>query len=667
MCSGAWRGKLGLAYQLADPPPEAPAWPDHQLAVFLPEWHALRQRMSAVSNVSSEVAVELVGVSVQYRSGRRGTMALRELTVQLPRRRIVGIVGPDGAGKTTLLRLLAGIVGAADGTVTVLGRDIRTAAAELKRHVAYMPQTGGVYDNLSVRENVELFATLYGVSGRERKNRIQELLEVARLGQFQSRLARHLSGGMRQKLALICSLLSNPQLLLLDEPGVGVDVMSRRDMWGIYRQAVQRGVTVVLSTTYMDEVAATDYAVVLDRGSLLYSGPPDQFTAQARGRVLSCRDGALQPRLLAARIASVPGVLDAVVEGDEVRVLVTERAEEVAERLRSAARETGRCTAHVAEPRFGEAFALALSEQREPTVPPAFAPASRSSQEAADGNATGSAGGPTHELQHTPERARWQQPAIEVNNVRKRFGRFEAIKGVTFTVQKGEIFGLLGANGAGKTTLFRMLCGVLRPTSGELRVAGIDATRSPIALRRRIGYMAQKFALYGDLTPEENLWFYGRAYGLSRRQLAARVPSLLASFGLTPYSDVRSGSLPLGFKQRLSLACAVVHDPDMIFLDEPTSGVDPLARREFWQRINGFAAAGKTVLVTTHFMEEAEYCDRMVILVAGRLLAEGSPAEIRARARQFDPSVRTLEDAYVALIEHEEDASSRAECSEHGP
>ena len=596
--------------------------------------------MVASTTVAGELAVQLERVSVRYRSGPRETVALRALSLQIPPRRIIGVVGPDGAGKTTLLRLLAGILLPAEGAVTVLGRDLRTAAQVLKAEVAYMPQTGGVYDNLSVRENVELFATLYGLSGRERADRIAELLRVARLDPFQQRLARHLSGGMRQKLALICSLLSNPQLLLLDEPGVGVDVMSRRDMWQIYRQAVERGVTVILSTTYMDEVAATDYAVVLDQGDLLYAGPPETFTARARGRVLSCRHRSAEPRVFAARLAAVPGVLDAVVEGDEIRVLVQQEAEAVAKSLQAAGDED--CHTEVAEPRFGEAFALALSERHGRVSIQMPRPAD------------------------APARSQNDKPAIEVRHVRKRFGKFEAIKGVSFTVRKGEIFGLLGANGAGKTTLFRMLCGVLRPTSGELRVAGIDATRSPVALRRRIGYMAQKFALYGDLTPEENLWFYGRAYGLSRRDLARIVPPLLESFGLTDYRDVRSGALPLGFKQRLSLACAIVHDPDTVFLDEPTSGVDPLARREFWQRINGLAAQGKTVLVTTHFMEEAEYCDRMVILVAGRVLAEGSPAEIRSQAREFDPSVRTLEDAYVVLIEHEEQPGAKTTTQGHG-
>ena len=568
-------------------------------------------------------AVRVERLTVRHRKGARP--ALDGVSFVVPRGVIAGVVGPDGAGKTTLLRCLAGLTLQTSGEVAILGLRWTEHRSALQQRVAYMPQTGNVYDNLTVRENLELFAELYGVPLAEKRARLEQLLEASNLAAFQRRLARALSGGMRQKLGLICCLVSEPDLLVLDEPGVGVDVVSRRELWNIYRDRAAAGTTVLLSTTYMDEADECDYVIVLDEGRLVYAAPPDEFRARAGGRVAVCHASQLPPRHLAARLADTPGLLDAIVEGDQVRVLLTD---ELA-RLRSSLAQV--CP-HVdqAAPRFSDAFVLAIgakSTSESTTRLPAFIQERRA---------------PSHED---------HQEMVVVERVTKQFGRFVAVREVSFRAYRGEVFGLLGANGAGKTTLFRMLCGVLQPTRGRLLVAGADATRAPIALRQRIGYMAQRFALYRELTVAENISFYGRAYNVDGRALNRRIEQLLDSLGLRPLARTRSDELPLGFKQRLSLACAIVHDPEIVFLDEPTSGVDPLARREFWRLMNALAALGRTVLVTTHFMEEAEYCDRVVIMEAGRVIAQGSPAEILGRAWAIDSTARTFEDAFVILLQ----------------
>lgn len=562
-------------------------------------------------------AVRIEGIDVRY---DRARAALENVSFSLQRGAIAGVVGPDGAGKSTLLKCLAGLLSPGSGTVELLGLSWEEDRTQLQRRVAYMPQTGSVYDNLTVRENLELFAELYGVPAQSKQTRMTRLLEISGLAPFPDRLARNLSGGMKQKLGLICCLVAAPELLILDEPGVGVDVISRRELWRMYREFAASGSTVVLSTTYMDEADQCDQVVVLDAGRVLFADTPEAFRNEANGRVALCYPHMANARSLAARLIELDGVLDAIVAGNVVRVLLTRPFPEMKEVLTSVCADVEPET-----PTFGDAFALTLGGVKASTtsLPPFIEESPHESGEA----------------------------TVRVSHVWKLFGRFVAVRDVSFEAYRGEVFGLLGPNGAGKTTLFRMLCGVLPPSRGELLVAGTDATRAPVAMRERIGYMAQKFALYRELSPVENMAFYGRAYGVPGRVLRDRISQLLHSLELKPYAHLRSGDLPLGYKQRLSLACAIVHDPEIVFLDEPTSGVDPLARREFWRLINALAALGRTVLVTTHFMEEAEYCDRVIIMDSGEVVAQGNPLDITAQARRRDPSVRTFEDAFVVLLE----------------
>lgn len=576
------------------------------------------------AKTGTDTALVVQDLEVRYSHRRGAAPALHGVSFRLPRGIVAGVVGPDGAGKTTLLKCLAGLVRPSRGELQVFGRTWDSDRAWLQARVAYMPQTGNVYDNLTVRENLELFSELYGISRRTKPQVLERLLRISNLAPFPDRLARNLSGGMRQKLGLICCLVSEPDLLVLDEPGVGVDVLSRRELWTIYREYAAAGTTVVLSTTYMDEADQCDYSLVLDRGELLFAAPPAEFRALAADRVLTCRPPSGSARSLAARLSQLPGILDATVEGDTVRVLLAGSSAEVRASIGAMCPDV-----QPAAPEFGDAFALTLGTRQQEKLASSL---------------------PAY-IEETPaQEGAERKPTVRVAGVWKYFGDFAAVRNVSFAAYSGEVFGLLGANGAGKTTLFRMLCGVLPPSRGELIVAGADAAQSPIALRRRIGYMAQKFALYRELTVAENISFYGAAYGVPRRLLRERVDQLLSSLQLAPFASARAGELPLGFKQRLSLACAIVHNPDIVFLDEPTSGVDPLARREFWGLINALAARGRTVLVTTHFMEEAEYCDRVIIMEAGEVIAEGNPQEITRRARQRDPEVRTFEDAFVVLL-----------------
>jgi ABC-2 type transport system ATP-binding protein len=494
--------------------------------------------------------------------------------------------------------------------------------------IAYMPQRFGLYEDLTVRENLDLYADLHGISGNERARRYPELLQMTALAPFTGRLAGHLSGGMKQKLGLACTLVGSPELLLLDEPTVGVDPLSRRELWDIIARLVrEQSLTVLLSTSYLDEAERCDRVFVLREGKLLASGPPGTITALAAGRSFEAEPAAGEPaRNLQSRLLNDPAIIDAVPEAGRVH-LVTAIIEP-----RGTPNEAVRALAGLsvlpAEPRFEDGFMRLLREQSgagaKPSAAPAFA------QTAAFDRS---------------------EVVIEVRDLLRRFGAFTAVDRISFQVRRGEIFGLLGPNGAGKTTTFRMLCGLLSATGGTLRVAGFDLRRARASARQRIGYVAQKFSLYGQLSVAENLDFFASAYGLHRERKRERIAWALAQFELASLMRLPSGQLPGGYKQRLAMAAALLHAPDILFLDEPTSGADPLARREFWQRITQLAQQRVTVVVTTHFMEEAEYCDRVAILDAGRMLAEGTPAAVRGRAAPAGAARATMEDAFIAIVE----------------
>lgn len=550
-------------------------------------------------------------------------VALNEVCCSIRPGMVTGLIGPDGAGKTTLMRLCAGLLLPDQGRLSALGIDVVGDPLKVQASVGYMPQRFGLYEDLTVRENLDLYADLQGVARAERPDRYRQLLAMAGLEGFQNRLAGRLSGGMKQKLGLVCTLVRPPRLLLLDEPTVGVDPVSRRELWQIVYHLVEaEGMSVLLSTAYLDEAERCSEVVLIHQGRILGHDQPRAFSRQVDGRTWTVCAPSIPKRALQRRLSNDPAVLDALILGRSIRVVSREPRQ-----LHLCDPSAGPCSIEAAEPRFEDYFVAALKEDHHANGRP---------KQISLGSRNGHNGG---------------EDVIVVDNLARRFGAFYAVDHVSFRVRHGEIFGLLGANGAGKTTTFRMLCGLLPISSGSCSVAGVNLRSAAAAARSRIGYMAQKFSLYGNLTVQQNLDFFASAYGLRNQRRHDRIDWALQSFELAPYASSESQSLPLGFKQRLALAAALMHEPEVLFLDEPTSGVDPLARREFWVQINSLADQGVTVLVTTHFMEEAEYCDRLVIMADGQVLAEGSPESLKQGFFGQDGREVTMEDAFIGLLQ----------------
>jgi pyoluteorin transport system ATP-binding protein len=550
--------------------------------------------------------------------------ALDGVSIEARHATLTALVGPDGAGKTTLLRLAAGLMVPDSGALTVLGLDVTAHPQEVQDRIGYMPQKFGLYEDLSVQENLDLYADLHGVSEGQRQAQYHRLMDMTGLGPFVNRMAGKLSGGMKQKLGLACVLVRAPELLLLDEPTVGVDPLSRRELWEIILQLVdEQSLTVLLSTSYLDEAERCGHVVVMHSGKALAQCHPAEIAALARTRSFIVEPPADRTaRGLQARLLDEPEVADAVPEAGRVRFVRADGA--------GASHANGGVLAGTrvlpAEPRFEDGFMLLLKRNV------------RSEHAAA------------MKLARPPDQAR-AEVVVEVRDLVRQFGSFVAVDHISFEVRSGEIFALLGPNGAGKTTTFRMLCGLLQATSGTLRIAGVDLRRARASARQRIGYVAQKFSLYGQLSVAENLDFFASAYGLRGGAKRDRIDWAMDQFKLKALARLPSGQLPGGYKQRLAMAAALLHQPTSLFLDEPTSGADPLARREFWRQITALAEQGVTVIVTTHFMEEAEYCDRVVIMDAGRVLAQGTPAGIRGRARAEPGHESSMEDAFIAIVE----------------
>jgi ABC-2 type transport system ATP-binding protein len=580
------------------------------------------------------------------KSFRRDTgevvQALDGVSLDVGHGTLTALVGPDGAGKTTFLRLVAGLMLADTGVLRVLGLDVAADPQQVQSRISYMPQKFGLYEDLSVLENLNLYADLHGVTAQERQKQYPRLMEMTALGPFTHRLAGRLSGGMKQKLGLACTLVRAPELLLLDEPTVGVDPLSRRELWEIILHLVQmQSLTVLLSTSYLDEAERCQHVVVLHEGKVLAQGTPASVTGLAAGRTFLAEPCAGQPaRGLQVRLLDDPGVVDAVPEGGRVRLVRAQHAQSN-DRPPEACSLAGIAIAPV-QARFEDGFMVLLRQT--------------TAQRRMTGPLT---------LEH-PLEQHGGSAVVQVRDLVRRFGTFTAVDHVSFEVRRGEIFGLLGPNGAGKTTTFRMLCGLLPATAGTLRVADMDLRKARASARQRIGYVAQKFSLYGALSVTENLEFFASAYGLRGARKRDRVSWALQQFALIPFAGLPSGQLPGGYKQRLAMAAALLHEPEILFLDEPTSGADPLARREFWRRITTLAEQGVTVIITTHFMEEAEYCDRVVILDAGRVLAQGMPAEIRSRAQPAPGRAPTMEDAFIAIVEEARAGKSHQEAATGG-
>ena len=556
-------------------------------------------------------------------------VALDALSLTVRAGGITALVGPDGAGKTTMLRLVAGLLRPDSGTFLWHGTPCAGRDETVQAHMGYMPQQFGLYEDLTVQENLDLYADLRGVGGTERAHRYRELLAMAALEPFRTRLAGKLSGGMKQKLGLICTLVSPPELLLLDEPTVGVDPLSRRELWDIIRRlAAASGMGVVVSTAYLDEAEACDEVVLLFEGKTLAAGTPESVRQHAEGmsrHALPAQGDT--PRSLQARMLGAPGILDAVPQGGAVRFvhgpLTPDQEQNLAVLLDTAEVRT-------VPARLEDSFMVLLHSHAgkpEKTLSPPPAMEGRVREGGGE-----------------------EEPVIQTQHVSRLFGDFVAVDDVSFSVRRGEVFGLLGPNGAGKTTTFRMLCGLLPASKGSLHVAGVDVREARAEARRRLGYVAQKFSLYGQLSVRENLDFFAGAYGIRGKARHARIRAVVDDFSLERYLDMPAERLPGGYKRRLAMAVALLHEPAILFLDEPTSGADPLARREFWKRISTLAEQGVTVVVTTHFMEEAEYCDRILIQDNGRMLALGNPAEIRGMAKPSSGPEPDMEDAFIAIV-----------------
>ncbi len=578
----------------------------------------------------SEVILSAVDVVKEFSvKGKPPVRALDRVTLQAVRGKVTGLVGADGAGKTTLIRIAAGLLVPTSGTVTLLGLDSVADSLEIQSRIGYMPQKFGLYQDLSVMENLALYADLQGVPMQERRMRYDRLLTMTDLSRYETRRAGALSGGMKQKLGLACALVKSPEVLLLDEPTVGVDPVSRRELWKIVYELVERDqIGVFVSTAYLDEAERCSEVLVFHRGRLLAQGSPAHFTGAMRGRVSLVTPAAtVKPRQIYTRLAGSAGLVDVTLRSGRVRAVCEEPGEAP---IRDALNGT-QVEINAAEPTFEDAFMSLI-----PQEPASFQIGTTASAVAQDLLEAAVA---DHDM------------VVSTASLSKMFGDFAAVKNLSFAVRRGEIFGLLGPNGAGKSTTFRMLCGLLPVSSGEIRVAGQDLRRSRAKARSHLGYMAQQFSLYGQLSVLENLRFFGRVYGLVGKQLKGRINWAFDEFGLGDWQDKAAFALPGGYKQRLAMAAALLHEPEILFLDEPTSGVDPFARREFWLRINGFAEQGVTVVVTTHFMEEAEYCDRMLIMSQGQTLAMGTPTEIRNLVRSEKRPEPTMDDAFIGLAE----------------
>ena len=558
------------------------------------------------------------------------TEALKGIDLTVETGRITGLVGPDGAGKTTLIRILANLLPPTEGSVVVLGGEPGTNRFDL----GYMPQRFGLYEDLSVLENLALYARMRGLPESEWDEVFARLLEFTDLARFKPRLAGKLSGGMKQKLGLACALVRTPKLLLLDEPSVGVDPVSRRELWAMVEELVDEGIGVLWSTAYLDEAEQCEIVYLLNEGELLFSGKPSELTAEVDGRVAIVSDFADRRRKLLRQLLDRDDVADGTLQGRSIRLLFDRPAPDDGLVL---ALDEGAKVAK-AEPRFEDGFI----------------------------NRLGGGPGGSSELAKRYRKIEGDGGfAIEAKGLTKRFGDFTAANNMDFAIPYGQIYGLLGPNGAGKSTTFKMLCGLLTPTEGSGAVAGHDLRTAGPEARRSLGYMAQKFSLYGDLSVKQNLNFFAGAYGLARSEAREAIEGVIEIFDLGANLTRNAGEMPLGYKQRLSLACAVMHQPPVLFLDEPTSGVDPVARREFWTHINGLVEKGVTVLVTTHFMEEAEYCDDITLIYRSEQIAQGTPDELKLRAKEISPDLDapTMEDTFIALVQDSDVQREAAEAA----
>ncbi len=556
-------------------------------------------RLPVPAGAAASVAIQVTDLCKRY-----GDLeAVRGISFSIPKGEIFGLIGPDGAGKTTTFQILAGVMEATSGRAEIFGQPAR----DTRSHTGYLTQTFSLYPDLTVTENLHYIGDLRRVPREETNRRGQRYLQMFDMDRFTDRLAGRLSGGMKQKLALACALVPEPQVLLLDEPTTGVDPVSRREFWDALAHLAADGLTVLVATPYLDEAERCHRVALMHAGAIQQIGTPAEVRGSLKATRLEVRATPLgvAEEVLSSMVTGDDHLLDVQRFGDRLDVVV--RDPDMAEaairgRLTTAGVEVDEICQD--EPLLENVFVARLRalgmEAHRPSFPG------------------------LHD--HRDLRG---EIAIGATQLTKQFGAFRAVHDVSLQIRYGEVYGLLGANGAGKTTTIKMLCGLLEPTRGEVQLAGERRKLRSASVRRRIGYVSQKFSLYDDLPIIENLEFFAGVYGVPEEERAEKMRWVLEFAGLTGKEEQLVGSLPGGWKQRVAFGAAIMHEPSVLFLDEPTSGVDPVARRVFWELINRLADTGTAILLTTHYLEEAEQCNRLGLMVAGELVAEGAPTEIK--------------------------------------
>ena len=563
---------------------------------------------SGLSTQHSDTIVNVSGFVKRYKKH----VAVQGVDVAIRKGEIYGLIGPDGSGKSSLMKAIAGVLTYDGGSVEVFGTrvDSERAAERIKPKIGFLPQGLGLnlYPELSIEENIDFFAHLRLVPDKDLAERKTKLLAMTRLERFRDRPMKNLSGGMKQKLGLICTLIHEPELAILDEPTTGVDPVSRRDFWSILAELLEEtGMTALISTAYMDEAERFHRLAFLSCGKVLASGMPAEMRALVPGSIVTCE---AHPQLTAiARLKARFRQVESL--GSFLRVFI-DTADESAARsqIDAALGDLTPSSFRVEEPGLEDVFVALLLRKTE----------HKGVSEVITDSAV------VHDRDGL---------AIEAEGLIRDFGAFRAVDHVSFRVKQGEVFGLLGANGAGKTTVIKMLNGILLPTEGSGLVAGANMRTAAGSIKERIGYMSQAFSLYLDLTVEENIRLFAGIYGLDKHSMSKRFQWIVTMAGLSGYESSLTHSLPMGVRQRLALGCALVHSPRVLFLDEPTSGVDPIGRRHFWEILTRLAReGGVAILITTHYMSEAEHCDNLALMYAGRIVAEGSPEDMKCQVEE---------------------------------
>jgi len=528
-------------------------------------------------------------------------VAVDGVDITIDRGEIFGLVGPDGAGKTTTMKMLCGLVRPTGGEVYIDGINVHKNHEIVKSSIGYMSQDFTLYSALSIEENIKFFARAYGVPKDEQKERMQELLAFSRLGPFKDRFAGNLSGGMKKKLALSCALIHTPKVLFLDEPTTGVDPVSRQDFWLLLYKLLEQGVVLFVNTPYMDEAERCNRIALMHAGKVLICNKPRNITLGSKNKILEVRAPNIRDIFNALRKKPIGNRSE--LYGNTMEIMSIDEEQDVMMIMGLSNKENG-IEIHSKpirlEGRFVEILEMEGHKKRQLDY-----------------------------LNLPFLERRKNEDCIDVKDLYRYFGGFVAVGGISFSVPQGQIFGFLGPNGAGKTTTIRMLTGLLHASKGQIVVAGVNMRKNPAIVKHKIGYMSQIFSLYNDLTVSENIELYGGIYGITGSLFKKRKAWVLSMTGLERFQRLFTKSLSMGYKQRLALGCAIIHDPEVVFLDEPTAGVDPISRREFFDLIGAMSELGITVFVTTHYMDEAERCENLALMYGGKIIAMGPPLELK--------------------------------------